>query len=172
MPNNAYAHVLQVVNACVTPGCYNGKTTSHRIVGEPPPCQQCRHDWHCSITPRHTTTLDQDHDEDHTRTCNDTRTRRACLQAKLTCFSLPRAHDHLAGRTPLSTCNLAPGLYIRVTRPPIQGDKLSRLYSGIRSPHSSYLFPLAYTPCCKRFRVFNRGTQTRTLSEIGCRAST
>jgi hypothetical protein len=149
----------------------HGKITSRRTVYEPPLCQQCRHDRHCSIMACHTATLDQDHDEDHTRMCDDVRTRRACLQAKLTCLSLPRAHDHSVRRTPFSICNMAPGLYKRATKPPIQGNKLSRFHSGIRSPHSSYIFPLAYTPYCKRFRAFNRGTQTRTLCETGHRAS-
>jgi hypothetical protein len=35
----------------------------------------------------------------NTRTCDDARTRHACLQAKYTCFSLPWAHDHSVGRT-------------------------------------------------------------------------
>jgi hypothetical protein len=73
-------------------------------------------------------------------------------------------------REPHSVCNLAPGLYIRAVRPPIQGDGLSRLHSGGLSPHSSNLFPLAYTPYCKNFRAFNRGTRTQTLSETGRRA--
>jgi hypothetical protein len=70
---------------------------------------------------------------------------------------------------PHSVCNLAPGLYIRAVRPPIQGDGLSRLHSGGPSPHSSNLFPLAYLHC-KNFRAFNRGTRAQTLSETRRRA--
>jgi hypothetical protein len=70
---------------------------------------------------------------------------------------------------PFSICNMAPKLY-KEGRPPIQGDGLLRLHSGIRSPHSSYLFPLAYTPYCKNFRAFNRRTRTRTLSKTERRA--
>ena len=53
----------------------HGKTMSCRIVGESPPCQQCRYDWHCSITIRHAMTWKQDHDDDHTMTCTGARTR-------------------------------------------------------------------------------------------------
>jgi hypothetical protein len=41
---------------------------------------------------------------------------------------------------------------------------------GHPSPHSSYLFPLAYTPYYKKFRAFNRGTCAQTLSETGRKA--
>jgi hypothetical protein len=62
---------------------------------------------------------------------------------------------------PLSVCNLTLGLYIRIAGPPIQGDRLSRLHSSSPSLHF-YLFPLAYTPYCKNFRVVNWGTRTRS----------
>jgi hypothetical protein len=64
----------------------HGELTSHGAVGEPPPCQQCRHDRHCSITPCHAVTWAQDHDDNHTRTYADAKTRRLFLQAKFTSF--------------------------------------------------------------------------------------
>jgi hypothetical protein len=89
----------------------HGKTTSCRTVGELAACQQCRHNRHCSIMPCHAMTWEQnhnDHDDDHTWTCDDGRIRQACLQAKFTCFSLPWAHNRLVRKTSLSICNLAP----------------------------------------------------------------
>jgi hypothetical protein len=71
---------------------------------------------------------------------------------------------------PFSICNLAPKLYIRAARPPIQGDELLRLHLGFHTPHS-YHFPLAYTPHYENFRALNRGTRTWTISETGRRAS-
>ena len=46
----------------------HSEPTSYRTAGEPPLCQQCRHDRHCSTTPCNTTTWEQDrndHDKDH-----------------------------------------------------------------------------------------------------------
>jgi hypothetical protein len=65
-------------------------TASSRCTGqlEPPPCQQRRHDQHYSITPCHATTWEPDHENNHTRTCADARTRQLSLQAQLTSFSL------------------------------------------------------------------------------------
>ena len=58
---------------------------------------------------------------------------------------------------PHSVCNMAPELYIRVAKPPI-----SRLYSGSPSPHSSYLFPLAYTPHCKELSIQPRNAHSNS----------
>jgi hypothetical protein len=64
----------------------HGKLTSHRIAGESTPCQQCRHDRHCSIMPHHAATWAQDHDNNHAWTYADTKTRRPSLQAKISSF--------------------------------------------------------------------------------------
>jgi hypothetical protein len=144
------------------------KFTSHRTVGEPPPCQQCPHDRQCSIMPWHATTWAQDHEDNHTQMCADAKTRWPSMKAKFTSFPSLRLTTTLFGG-PLSVCNLALRLYIKVARRPLQGDVLSRLHLGSPSP-LSYLFPSTYTPHSKNLRAFNQGTHTRPLSETGRRA--
>ena len=56
------------------------ETTSHRMAGELSSCLQCRHGWHSSTTPCHSTTWPQDHDDSHAQTCS---TKYHSLQAKL-----------------------------------------------------------------------------------------
>jgi hypothetical protein len=119
------------------------KATPHRTVGEPSPCQQYRHDWHCSATPCHahgmgsktTTTMPR-------CTMTPGQDNMACQASLLTSPSLGLSTTRV-GRTHLSTCNLAPELYIRMVRPPFTGDGLSKLHSGFRPPHSSYLESLS-----------------------------
>jgi hypothetical protein len=148
----------------------HGKLTSRRTDCEPPSCEQCHHDQHCSIMSCHVMTWEQDHDDNYTRTCTNARTRWPSLQARFTSFPSLELMTTWSGE-PISISYLALGLYIRVARPPFHGNRLSRLHLGSHSPHSSYLFPLAYTPHCKNFRAFNRGTHTRTLPKTGHRAS-
>jgi hypothetical protein len=138
------------------------------MAGEPPPCQQCRHDWHYSTTSPHTATWAQDYDDSYARTYTNIKTRRASLQAKIASF--PSLGLMTACRENITLCTWpSPKLHIRVARAPFQGDGLSRLHSGSPSP-LSYLFHSSCILQCKNFRAFKRGTRTRSFSKTGRRA--
>jgi hypothetical protein len=109
----------------------HSKFTSHRTVGESPPCQQCHHDRHCSIMPRHAATWAQDHNNNHTWTCADAKTRQPSVQAKFTSFPSLRLMTTRSGE-PFS-------LY--VTWPPDSQDFIQAV-----PHHSPTSFPLLTHP--------------------------
>jgi hypothetical protein len=147
----------------------HSELTSHRTVGEPTPCQQCRHDRHCSITPHRAATWTQNHDDNHAQTCTNTKIRPPSLQAKIA-SSLPLGSRPL-GRENLSLCMYpGPGLYIRAVRAPFQEDRLSSLHSGSPNPLFNLFLP-SCIPHCKNF-TFNREIHTQTISEPKRRALT
>jgi hypothetical protein len=99
----------------------HNRTMPHRTVGELPPCLECRHDRHYRITPCHSTTWEAGQWRPrlwHAWMYDDAKTGHDGLPAKFTRFSLPGLSTTRVGRTHLSICNLAPGLYIRVARAP------------------------------------------------------
>jgi hypothetical protein len=80
----------------------HSKLTSHRTVGEPPPCQHCRHDWHCSIMSCHAATWAQDHNDNHIRTYADA--RQNGLSCKPILLISPPSGSRPLGRDNLSLC--------------------------------------------------------------------
>jgi hypothetical protein len=134
----------------------HGETISRRTAGETPPCLQCRLNWHCGTTPHHVATWAQDHDDSHAKTCT---TRWCYLQAKLARFPP-------SGSQPLSRENLYKGS--QGTLPDISSSSspfLDSRSSHSGSPSSSSSSPTSFTILahhCKNFRVFKRGTCTRS----------
>jgi hypothetical protein len=131
----------------------------HGTVGGPPPCQQCRHDRHCSIMPRHAAMWAQDHDNNHTWAYADVKTRRPFLQAKFTSFPSLRCTTTRSGEPISLNVTWPPGLYIRAARAPFQGDGLSRLH-WVVPHHSPTSFPLLTHPIV---RTLDHSTEEHAL---------